>query len=179
MQKLHKTFTNESGTLVAKVYRDVDYGEYVVKFYRDGVHQVRADYHTDKCDAMGTAQRFVDGKDCGTCGGFEIGKNQMSPVQVVDASRAALAAEAVSADFLENIDAQNLLPGRYMPYDEYYDLIGPLVRAGIAFDLAIPDCVVARLMWNGGDAVENVYSSGFRAEVKLFSPLSRFSLEAA
>lgn len=37
-----------------------EFGEYVVRFYVDGVHQARADYHTDdRDDAIGTAEAFV------------------------------------------------------------------------------------------------------------------------
>ena len=40
----------------ALIYHDADWGEYRVKFFRNGVHQVKADYHTDdKQDAINTA----------------------------------------------------------------------------------------------------------------------------
>lgn len=44
----------------AKVYRDVEWQEYRVKFYRNGMYQEGADYHTDdKDDAVGTAEHFT------------------------------------------------------------------------------------------------------------------------
>lgn len=51
-----------SGTRSAKVYKDPEYGEYIVKFYLVGVHHKRADYHTDdKQDALATAQFYIGG----------------------------------------------------------------------------------------------------------------------
>lgn len=45
------------GVLMAKVYRDAEWNEYRVKFYRDGRHQSNADMHTDdKQDAIDTAK---------------------------------------------------------------------------------------------------------------------------
>lgn len=62
MATLRKTFDwDGSGRYVAKVYADREWGEFVVKFYVSGVHQVNADHHTigntasDKADAYGTA----------------------------------------------------------------------------------------------------------------------------
>lgn len=44
----------------AKVYRDSEWDEYRVKFYRIGVYQKDADMHTDdKDDAIGTAEHFT------------------------------------------------------------------------------------------------------------------------
>lgn len=44
----------------AVVYRDSEYQEYRVKFYRNGVYQVNADYHDDdKASALQTAENFV------------------------------------------------------------------------------------------------------------------------
>ena len=44
---------------VAITYRDAEWQEYRVKFYRDGVYQVEADYHdTDKQSALDTATSF-------------------------------------------------------------------------------------------------------------------------
>lgn len=69
--------------------------------------------------------------------------------------------------FLEDLDAQNVLPGRYLSMDDYVTLIGPLVRQNIAFDLTLPDCVVARLTWNGGDTIATVFSNGLSATLPL------------
>lgn len=62
MATLRKTFDwDGSGRLVAKVYANREWGEFVVKFYVDGAHQTKADYHTigdtpsDKADAYATA----------------------------------------------------------------------------------------------------------------------------
>lgn len=55
------TFSNTGAKVAkransAKVYRDADMGEYVVKFYLEGLHLKRADYFTgDRADALGTA----------------------------------------------------------------------------------------------------------------------------
>lgn len=52
---------NPKTATYAKVYKDLDWNEYIVEFYKDGVHQSSADYHTlggtssDKADAVGTA----------------------------------------------------------------------------------------------------------------------------
>jgi hypothetical protein len=49
--------TQEDGKKTAKIYRDSDTEEYIVKFYVDGVYQRKADYFTDdKQDAIGTAK---------------------------------------------------------------------------------------------------------------------------
>ena len=46
----------------AKVYRDSDYDEYVVRFYVDGQRLPAADYFTsDRADAQSTARAFVGG----------------------------------------------------------------------------------------------------------------------
>lgn len=45
----------------AKVYRDVEYDEFVVEFYKDSVRQVNAKYFTDdKQDAIDTANVFCE-----------------------------------------------------------------------------------------------------------------------
>ena len=45
----------------AVVYRDVEWNEYRVKFYRDTVYQEEADYHDDdKQSAMDTAKHFCE-----------------------------------------------------------------------------------------------------------------------
>jgi hypothetical protein len=49
--------TQTGGKKTAKVYKDSETGEFVVKFYVDGKYQKDADYHTDdKQDAMDTAK---------------------------------------------------------------------------------------------------------------------------
>lgn len=49
--------THTSGKHTAKVYKDSDVGEHCVKFYTDGVHHSKADYHTDDSkDAHDTAK---------------------------------------------------------------------------------------------------------------------------
>lgn len=43
-----------------KLYRDADWEEFVVQFFKKGVHQSKADYHTDdKGDAQDTAKYFL------------------------------------------------------------------------------------------------------------------------
>ena len=45
---------------IATVYRDSEFGEYVVRFYLSSVHQKAADYFTgDKVDAIVTANAYV------------------------------------------------------------------------------------------------------------------------
>ena len=46
----------------AKVFFDVEYSEYIVKFYdEEGQHMVNADYHTDnEADARGTARAELE-----------------------------------------------------------------------------------------------------------------------
>ncbi len=61
--RLVKTHTN--GPHTAKVYKNPDWGENVVKFFRNGVYQSKADSHTDDmADAHATAQyqlnRYVE-----------------------------------------------------------------------------------------------------------------------
>jgi len=51
---------DDNGPKAFKIYRDVEWNEFVVKFFVNGQHQVDADYHTDdKNDAVDTAQRFI------------------------------------------------------------------------------------------------------------------------
>lgn len=48
--------------LMARVYRDADWSEYRVKFFRQGQHMVFADYHTaDLTDALETARSTLEG----------------------------------------------------------------------------------------------------------------------
>jgi hypothetical protein len=54
--RLISTIHKASAEATAKVYRDTEWQEYRVKFYRGTIHQVNADYHTeDKQDAIDTA----------------------------------------------------------------------------------------------------------------------------
>ena len=53
------SFKNEINSLQSSVYRDTEYDEFRVRFYRDGTYQANADYHTDdKQDALDTARSF-------------------------------------------------------------------------------------------------------------------------
>lgn len=54
-------FSSASTGHIARVYRDTEWNEYRVKFYRpDGEHLIGADYCTDdKTDAYDTAQSQV------------------------------------------------------------------------------------------------------------------------
>jgi ribosome modulation factor len=48
----------------AVVYRDVEFDEFIVKFYIDEKHQKGADYHDDdKQSAISTAETWVTSKD--------------------------------------------------------------------------------------------------------------------
>lgn len=59
-RKILSIHSNSLTLASAKVYRDTDYGEFVVVFYRQGVKQVGANYHTDdRKDAESTAAHFV------------------------------------------------------------------------------------------------------------------------
>jgi len=62
MQEARKLLQTQSGgKMTAKVYRDSETNEFVVKFYVDGVYQTEADYFTDdKQDAMDTARSQVN-----------------------------------------------------------------------------------------------------------------------
>lgn len=54
-----ETVSNEKRGLRAKVYRDAEWDEFRVKFFRNGAYQEEADYHTDdKSDAQFTARSF-------------------------------------------------------------------------------------------------------------------------
>ena len=51
------TFRDEREKLSAEVYRDADWDEYRVKFFRNGALMEGADYHTgEKPDALSTAR---------------------------------------------------------------------------------------------------------------------------
>lgn len=54
-----ETITSNELKVHATVYRDAEWDEYRIKFYRDGVYQENADYHTDdKSDAQHSARHF-------------------------------------------------------------------------------------------------------------------------
>lgn len=56
--RLIKTF--QHGNRTAKIYRDVEWEEYRVRFYVDGKYEGEAaDYHSDKDDAIDTASNWV------------------------------------------------------------------------------------------------------------------------
>jgi len=58
--RLIQSIANAHTKKAAKVYRDSEWNEYRVKFYRNGVYQEKADMHTDdKDDAIGTAEVFT------------------------------------------------------------------------------------------------------------------------
>lgn len=45
----------------AKAYRDCESGEFIVKFFLNGIRQKGSDYFTDsRSDALGTAQHWVN-----------------------------------------------------------------------------------------------------------------------
>lgn len=54
---MRKINSYKNGSNSANVYRNSEWKEYIVKFYRNGYHMGSADYHTDdKKDALDTAQ---------------------------------------------------------------------------------------------------------------------------
>jgi hypothetical protein len=58
--RLKLKISNTDGTRLAKIYRDIDWNEYRVKFYFNGRYNPDADYHTDDYgDALGTAKKIV------------------------------------------------------------------------------------------------------------------------
>jgi len=55
--KLRLMKTHSEGGNTAKVYKNPDYNEYQVKYFKDGVHQKKADsFHDDSTDAHDSAQ---------------------------------------------------------------------------------------------------------------------------
>ena len=55
--KLRLMKTHSEGGNTAKVYKNPDYNEYQVKYFKDGVHQKKADsFHDDSSDAHDSAQ---------------------------------------------------------------------------------------------------------------------------
>lgn len=60
----HLVSTHEYRNRSARVYRDPDTSEFVVKFYENDVHLAEADYFTDdKGDAQGAAKTWTSGAD--------------------------------------------------------------------------------------------------------------------
>lgn len=61
-RRLQATYQNNpSTTRQAKVYRDAEWQEWVVQFYRNGAKLTDASYHTtDEVDAHQTARHWVD-----------------------------------------------------------------------------------------------------------------------
>lgn len=59
--RLQKSYDGGKGK-TAKVYKDAEWNDHIVKYYRDGVHQKEADSHhyDDKEDAHSTAQKWVN-----------------------------------------------------------------------------------------------------------------------
>ena len=61
--RLINTLKDDKSGRVAKVYRDPEWNEYVVKFYENGTYHSKADFFTDnKEDANGTASMWIQGK---------------------------------------------------------------------------------------------------------------------
>jgi hypothetical protein len=57
-----ESVTNTKTGKSATVYRDSEWNEYRVRFYKDGKHMTDADYHTDsKSDAQFTARTVWSG----------------------------------------------------------------------------------------------------------------------
>lgn len=53
-------FENTKNGTTAKIYRDAEWNEYRVKFFKDGEYQPNSDYHSDtKTDAYETAILFT------------------------------------------------------------------------------------------------------------------------
>lgn len=58
--RLLSSHTSEDGKKLAKVYKDSDTGEHIVKFHKEGKYQKNADYFADaKDDAVGTAKHWI------------------------------------------------------------------------------------------------------------------------
>lgn len=59
--RLIKTYSNPVTLEMAKLYKDIEWQEYRVKFFINGVHQVNADYHdSDKISSIDTALYFIN-----------------------------------------------------------------------------------------------------------------------
>lgn len=64
MRLLQTHGVHGAGGKSAKVYKNAEYGEHVVKFYSNGEHHKDADYHTDdKTDAHDTAKKHIVSKN--------------------------------------------------------------------------------------------------------------------
>jgi hypothetical protein len=78
--RLINTLKDDKSGRVAKVYRDTEYNEYVVKFYTNGTYHSKADFFTDnKDDANATASMWIQNKFSrpGTKAKFESPKNKI------------------------------------------------------------------------------------------------------
>ena len=52
--------------------------------------------------------------------------------------------------------------------EEFCALVGPLVKAGIEFELKLPDTHNIRwLTWNGGDAVKACFADGSKGDISM------------
>lgn len=59
--RLIKTYNNPVTLEMAKLYKDIEWQEYIVKFFINGIHQVNADYHdSDKTSSIDTALYFIN-----------------------------------------------------------------------------------------------------------------------
>lgn len=59
-KKFAEVINCETGR-TATVHYGAEWGEYKVRFHRDGKYQEGADYHTDdRLDALGTASHFAN-----------------------------------------------------------------------------------------------------------------------
>lgn len=57
-------FFNQITDKKAEIFRDTEWEEFRVKFYRQGQYQIHADYHTDdRKDANDTAAHWVNKAD--------------------------------------------------------------------------------------------------------------------
>jgi hypothetical protein len=62
-KRLVNTVQDAKSVRIAKVYKDPEYNEYVVKFYENGKYHANADFFTDnKEDANGTATMWIQNK---------------------------------------------------------------------------------------------------------------------
>jgi len=61
LKRLHTFATLTTDALTTKVFKDTEWGEYVVRLYRNGIEQVMASYHTiDEEDAVSTAWAMIN-----------------------------------------------------------------------------------------------------------------------
>lgn len=83
--------THTLGTHSAKVYNNPEWGEKVVKTFRDGVYQPKNDYHTnDVADAHGTAMsQLRRWGDQGAAAALHSGTSKSAPASVHDSMAAS------------------------------------------------------------------------------------------